>query len=269
VVKRKEQNKDDSCIACHMPARASEVNHSAITDHRIPRRPNANPQQAPKRQTPGPHDLVPFHRSLLAPDDPETARNLGLAIVGMFDRGMPEAAEKHYAQAALPLLNAARQRDPHDTPVALGLASTFWSLGRHEEAAELYDKVLEGEPNLEVACAAAGLHALAMNDAVRAKSHLQKAVRINPYRSHYHHNLAVAHFRLADINAAIVSCRQASTLDISNPKPRSLLIQCLLAQGQSAKAAEEYDRLRKLTPAERHASLASWYAEQLKQYGLP
>src|SRR5262249_46911827 len=78
---RRRQNKDDSCIACHMPRRTSEVNHTAITDHSIPRRPAKAPP--PPRTTPGPDDLVPFHRALIDPDDLEVTRNRGLAIIGM------------------------------------------------------------------------------------------------------------------------------------------------------------------------------------------
>jgi hypothetical protein len=36
---RLKENKEDNCIACHMPRTGSDVSHTTITDHRIPRRP--------------------------------------------------------------------------------------------------------------------------------------------------------------------------------------------------------------------------------------
>ncbi|MBY0228311.1 MAG: hypothetical protein K2W96_03415, partial [Gemmataceae bacterium] len=49
------RERQDSCIACHMPRLGSEVNHTAITDHRIPRQASAR-GAPPERSTPGPAD---------------------------------------------------------------------------------------------------------------------------------------------------------------------------------------------------------------------
>jgi Cytochrome c554 and c-prime len=86
---RREQNKDDSCVACHMPRGGSEVSHTSITDHRIHRRAAAMPA-AERQPTPGPDDLVPFHRHLIPGDDEEELRNRGLAVMAMLRRGPPK-----------------------------------------------------------------------------------------------------------------------------------------------------------------------------------
>ncbi len=77
------------CTLCHMPAAAStDVAHTQVTDHRIPRRPVEQEQQeiSPLPATP---ELVPFPDSAQAQQD---IRDLALAWQALANDGQ-EAAE--------------------------------------------------------------------------------------------------------------------------------------------------------------------------------
>jgi hypothetical protein len=66
---RRKKSADDSCAACHMPRTGSTISHTAVTDHRIPRRrepPGPPPAAWPR---PGRMPLVPFHRTPAGPGD--------------------------------------------------------------------------------------------------------------------------------------------------------------------------------------------------------
>ena len=107
-VQRLEKSKEDSCIACHMPRTGSEISHTSITDHRIPRRAEQSaPGIAPSRAPPGPSQLVPFQSDIVDLKDEEASRNYGVALVAMLERKPPEAIARQFSYKALPLLERA------------------------------------------------------------------------------------------------------------------------------------------------------------------
>src|SRR5207244_2438485 len=118
----------DDCIHCHMPRTDSKIVHRAVTDHRVRRRPDVSPrpQDPPRKLFPGEIPLVHFHRDLVASDDGEIARDLGLALVELAKTYPALAA--HVDPLALPRLEAAVQASPEDVPAweAKGLA--LWQL---------------------------------------------------------------------------------------------------------------------------------------------
>src|SRR5262249_40962003 len=160
-----------------MPATGSEVNHSSITDHRIPRRAGkAVPVGEARRPTPGPDDLVPFHRALIPPGDEEATRNLGLAVMAMLDRGPPEEGGRLYAAKARPLLDRAVQRDRYAWPARAAWADAQWLLGQKEEARTAYEAILAAVPDSEATLHQAGYLALELNRPGDARRYLERAV---------------------------------------------------------------------------------------------
>jgi predicted CXXCH cytochrome family protein len=253
---------DDSCIACHMPQSGSEVNHSSITNHQIPRvPPKRRTGPADRPPTPGANDLVPFHRNLIAAGDPGVARNLGLARMGMLSRGMPRSVEREYAAAALPLLDEAVRRDPSDWPAVEGRADALWLLDRLDEAHVAYAASVTANPDSERSRLGAGRLALEMNRLPDARAHLEHAIRLNPWQSQYHHDLARVYFRLGDWSRAEEACRKALKLE-PFAATRSLLVQTYLWDGRAEKAAAEFAVLRQLTAKQKHAELERWYQEE-------
>jgi hypothetical protein len=258
---RREQQKDDSCIACHMPQTGSEVNHSAITNHQIPRKASKERTGPAHPPTPGPFDLVPFHRHLIAADDLAVERNLGLARMAMLNRGMPRNVEREYAAAALPLLLEATERDPSDWPAVEAKGHALWLLDRVEEAQACYAASVAANPNRERTRLGAGRLALDTNRLADARAHLEEAIRLNPWQSQYHHELARAYFRLGDWSRAAEACRQALKLEPFSAT-RSLLIQTYLWDGREKSALAELEVLRRLTTPEKQADLDRWYREE-------
>ena len=261
---RREQVRDDSCVPCHMPQGESEVNHTSITDHRIPRRP---PQAAPagRRSTPGPADLVPFHRHLIGPDDPEQPRNLGLALIGMLDRGLPDDVARGFGAAALPLLDRAVARDRHDWPAVEARADALWLLGRKDEAMPAYEAAVAARPESEATLLGAGNLALELNQREAARGYFERAVLVNPHRALYYHRLAVTSYRLGEWERAVAECRQALRLEPTADDTRRLLILSYLMDGRRPQALAEYDTVRHLTPEARRAELAKWFDEEQRR----
>jgi Tetratricopeptide repeat/Cytochrome c554 and c-prime len=259
---RRQTSKEDSCIHCHMPRGATEVNHTSLTDHRIPRRPERATTDNPRRPTARPDDLVAFHRHLVPAGDEEESRNRGLAIMAMLDRNPPADAAREYATAALPLLERAVRRDRHDWPAVEGRANALWILGRREEAMSIYEAALAARPDSEVTLAAAGNLALELNRVDAARSYFERAVRRNPWRSNYYHGLAVAAFRNGQWEQAVRQCQQALRVEPTADGTRSLLIQAYLWDGRKRQAETEYEILRQLTPETRRKDLARWFQEE-------
>ncbi|HKB04177.1 MAG TPA: tetratricopeptide repeat protein [Gemmataceae bacterium] len=264
VATRRETQKDDSCVACHMPPTGSEVNHSAITDHRIPRRAEKAAGKPTRRDTPGPDDLVPFHQAQI-PADEELPRNFGLALMAMLDRGPPPAVQRLYAERALPLLEKAVRRDRHDGAAWDSRADALFLVGRADEAGSAYAAAVAARPGSESTLHGAANVALAVNRLNEARDYLERAVHINPWNWRYHFDLARVSFRRKDWTRAVRECEQALGLEPTNRDVRSLLVLCHLWAGSRDTAAAEYETLRLLTPANRRADLAGWWDDERRR----
>jgi len=128
------------CTSCHMPANAStDVAHTAVTDHRIQRRPDNGPAlvnaQATASALPR---LVPFPAST----DPD-ARDMALAWATMAE----SSNEAVLKQAEQPLRAAVRE-SPRDPALLSSLAYVEQRRGAIGEARELYQRALAQDPNL-------------------------------------------------------------------------------------------------------------------------
>jgi Tfp pilus assembly protein PilF len=260
------REKEDSCIACHMPRTGSEVTHTSITDHRIPRHAGGPvPAAAAVRPVPGPDDLTLFPRGCVDPRDEEASRNLGVALIAMLSRKPPDDVARQFAAKALPLLTAAVSRDGHDWGARQAAADALWWLGRQEEALAAYVTILAAKPESERALQGAGTVALEMNRPEAARRYLERAVRVNPWRWHYHHQLALASFRLGEWERGTRECRESLRLGPTNAWSRSLLVQCYLALGRDGEARAEFETLLRLTPADRREQKRAWFEEQSRR----
>ncbi|MFI5456371.1 MAG: cytochrome c3 family protein, partial [Isosphaerales bacterium] len=81
---RRERNRGDDCIGCHMPRSNSSNNpHVATTNHRIPRHEDGGPRSPVRADTPSRArpSIEIFHRDLMADHDrAETERDRGIAL---------------------------------------------------------------------------------------------------------------------------------------------------------------------------------------------
>jgi len=151
LAERHARDKEDSCVACHMPRNGSEIGHAAITDHRVPRRPEPKAKAGPAVRTLPPDrlTLVPFHGDRVDLKDAEASRNYGLALVGMLDYGPPDELSRRLAAQALPLLDAAVKRDRLDAAAWDAQGTALWTLERRPEALAAYETALSVRPDQE------------------------------------------------------------------------------------------------------------------------
>jgi Flp pilus assembly protein TadD len=258
---RRASNPDDSCIACHMPSTGSTINHTAIVDHRVPRRPEPTRPPVPLGVRLEQIPFQPFHPDLAGPEDQEVARGLGIALTETADN-QPEARARQLAAWALPLLDAALASDPEDPPAWEARGNALWFLGRLEEALAAYEKALEQAPQREVTLGRAASLALRMNRLAAARAYGERAIAVNPWNATYHLDQAKLHARGRDWHAAAVECERALQLNPANLTARSLLVTCYAQQGERERAEAEFQTLAGLSPPGQQEALRRWFAEQ-------
>jgi tetratricopeptide (TPR) repeat protein len=174
------------CIACHMPASPStDVAHTQVTDHRIPRRPQISPQllQSPET-TPSLPRLVPFPDTETEPDP----RDLALAWDSVVESGM-SAAEPQ----ARDLLSKALKQTPDDPTLLSALAYAEQRRGSTEQARELYQKALAKDSSLVDAATNLGVIEAQARDLPGALKLWRNAFQRAPARSSIGLNIARAY----------------------------------------------------------------------------
>jgi Tfp pilus assembly protein PilF len=130
------------CTSCHMPANPStDVAHTAVTDHRILRRPDmgapfVNAQTASSALP----RLAPFPAT---PEAEHDTRDLALAWASLAENGN-EAMQKQAEQ----LLRKAVQESPKDPALLSSLGYVEQRRGALNDARELYQRALAQNPDL-------------------------------------------------------------------------------------------------------------------------
>jgi hypothetical protein len=127
----RHRGKRPDCTECHMPAlRSTDVAHTQVTDHRIPRRPQMLVQDtATQISAPG---LVPFPASQKV-----EPRDLALAWVALVESGMSEGETEERQ-----LLLAAVKQEPDDPALLSALGYLEQKRGATDKARELYRRAL-------------------------------------------------------------------------------------------------------------------------------
>jgi tetratricopeptide (TPR) repeat protein len=175
------------CTACHMPPSAStDIAHTQVTDHRIPRRPQISPELLQSAHPEEPSSLprlVPFPDTKTEPD----LRDLALAWDSIVESGMspaePEARE---------LLSKAVKQFPDDPALLSALAYAEQRRGSTTHARELYGKALSKDSTLVDAATNLGVIEAQAGDLPDAMKLWQNAFQRAPARSSIGLNLARA-----------------------------------------------------------------------------
>ncbi len=131
------------CTKCHMPANSStDIAHTEVTDHRIPRRPTIGPalENAHGTSLPTATRLVPFPSSAIADDD---VRDKALAW-----ETLAEAGDESAAKPAEQLLRKALAESPDDPALLSALGYIEQTHGHLNESLELYQRALARDPTL-------------------------------------------------------------------------------------------------------------------------
>ncbi len=118
------QEKNDYCIACHMPTSTNNVVvHTSQVDHSIPRLAGANTNFFASSTSPDKIPIIPIATGEPKLDKDEQSRNLGVALVEYLrNEGKVDVISWSRAK---PWLVKAVQRDPLDLPALLGLSALY------------------------------------------------------------------------------------------------------------------------------------------------
>jgi len=243
---RRRQNPADSCVDCHMPrGDGSNIAHSAITDHRIPRHAD-RPAHSALSRDPSAMDLVAFSPGgASGAGDP---RDLGLALVEVAGRPAAEPLRRAVARRARDLLRGAVERAPDDLPALEGLGIALWQDKAPREALATLEQVLERAPRREPALEQAARATMELGDGERSLAYWRRLVEVNPHSAEGRAFLAQALAHRAQWAAAVDECRAALRLDPFEHRARMLLIDCLLRVGDAEGARAEYDTLLACRP---------------------
>jgi hypothetical protein len=252
---RRLENKDDSCIACHMPPfESSDVVHHAATDHRIVRRIRRAAGPAAAEGT-GPV-LESFYPT---EGGNEARRDLGLALVQMANRH-PEQAGRSVSQA-LVLFDEVLPRRPDDGPAWTAKGWALLRQRRPREALACLEAVLRRSPGLEEARVLAAVAAERAGRLERALQHWRRAAEINPQLPSSRRGLARLLVQLGRWKDARRECDAWLRLEPASAEARVLRVRYHLHQGEVGKARKEFEVVEKLRPANLGA-LRAWFRDQ-------
>jgi hypothetical protein len=170
--------KEDSCVACHMPARdTSNVSHVTQTDHRVLRRPDAAVGDGSDEESDG---LVLFDEADRRLPGWEQDRALGLAAwIHLSRTDQPPPAS--LAQ----FLDRVLERAPNDGEVLTALG-TMASVGSRTELARNYYERARRVPASEEAALSGLLDIYFATDRAKALACADRLIEIDPWDARTH-----------------------------------------------------------------------------------
>lgn len=246
------QASEDNCLFCHMPrSPSSNIEHVAVTDHRVLRHPDRPPKGVEKLR-PGELPLVSFHRSLLDPKDAELPRDLALALVYLADQAEADGAievSTFLFGRALTLLDQAVARDPHDIPALEARGLALHTHGRLDKALAAFEEVLTKAPDREQTLLWAAEAAEAHDRLEQAEKYCRRLTEKYPYYPGHFERLASLHAKREAWPQALLTSQEAVRLGPFRAQTRELGFLSFLAVKDPSQAQKEFDLLGLLDPA--------------------
>jgi hypothetical protein len=260
LAERRRTSPGDSCIACHMPRYpASDIPHTASTDHRIPRRP-ASGAPGSSIDLDDAH-LVDFYQDHFPKGDPEAERTFGLALLLMMN-GNRLRPERH-GERALRLLESALALQPQDPTVREAKVQILLLLRRPTEALTEARAALAKQPGNWRLLSQAADTAEGEGQTALALDYWRRAAEINPCVPEYQQRLVALLTRAGQQDEARERCRTLLRTDPFDVAGRQLWVGCLLKDGKKAEAQSEFDVIRRLKPPDL-AKREEWFRGQMK-----
>jgi Flp pilus assembly protein TadD len=259
---RRQASKGDSCVQCHMPRRqASDVAHTALTDHRILRRPEktAPPPDGPVSLGEDESPLLHFHRDLADPRHKGLARDLGVALTKFANEFTGHPDLQRIGEFAFPLLKTVERDAPGDVTALTAKAKVLLLLRQPDQAQAVLEQALARAPRSEMALHDAAMLAAWLRQPDRAVTYFRRLVQVNPQLSDYHAALARAYADRREWAEAGRECRKALELNPAHLEARRLLVICLTQLGEKKQAKAQFQTLLAFDPPNR-AALQDWFA---------
>jgi predicted CXXCH cytochrome family protein len=253
------QKVNDACTDCHMPKSASaNIAHTAVTDHRILRRPA--PSRPPRGALP-PDALtlvVPPAHGRHGPGAEELDRDLGIALAAEV------AANPAGRPAAESRLRAAVERHPHDVEAWEALAQVLMASGEWSDALRAAEAAVAIDPAREQALATAAEAALRARRLQPARAYAQRSIAANPADPENRRRLAQALSDLEDWPAAETELRTVLRMFPNHGPARADLAVCLEQQGKAREARAELDRAVAIDPRQ-GPGLRAWFERRTRR----
>ncbi len=254
--------KNQDCIACHMPRLlSSDVAHTAITDHRILRRPSPvhQPQTpaSPGRSEDFP--LVAFPPDCFDLEDPDFSRDFGLALTKLAESGTYDRpARMRLTRDALRWLDAAVKTSPDDALAWQARGYAHWQQNRKEEAQAAFQTALRLAPEREATLSYAASLAAEMGQHDSAVAYWQRALTVNPWAARSHFELARLLILRQEWQKAGEEAKVVLRLNPFHIEARKLLVVCYHQMGDNGRARAEFERILALNPPDQRA-LRRWF----------
>jgi predicted CXXCH cytochrome family protein len=248
AAERRARNGND-CAACHLPrADTADIAHTALSDHRVPRRPNGPGRQPASRPPAATVPLVPFHPDQPGPGEAEVSRDLGVGLASKAWTVGPGKGQE-YARLALPALAEAARTWPDDVAAHEARGGALLLLSRPDEALAAFEDSLAHAPRRERALIGAALSAEALKRTDVAFAYWQRAGEVNPWSAQVNVHLAHLLRERGRWDEAVAACERVLRLNPAAVETRMLLILCLLRTGQGERARAESEKVLALDPA--------------------
>ena len=233
----------DSCIDCHMPRHpAADIVHTALTNHRIHRRP------PPQREvTDLPVNLGNFYRDRLEAGDPETQRDLAIALSRQLRPNHPHL--RRDGPRAIGILSEAAEAGPRRCGGERARGELLRFLGCFGEALADYDKVLRSVPTRELSLRGAMLSAQADGLRSTSRDYQEQLTSLSPYRVAYREGIARILIDAGEPAEALVQASAWLNLEPTSLPARVMVFRLLLRTKRKAEAKVELEVLRRLQPA--------------------
>jgi tetratricopeptide (TPR) repeat protein len=236
VAERQVQN--NSCIACHMTRlRPADVAHTAITDHRILRRPGRLSVPPPsKRPLLTEIALASFYGDGDQIPDRDLLRDLGVALV---ESRAPRRERQAMGQLALPLLEASLKAAPDDARALLAKGEALRLSGRPAEALAAFQDLLRLAPDYENALQDAARVSDSLGQSEAALDYWQQALALAPGSPDCHLGLAKVWAAKQSWRQGAQECQAVLRLAPEHLEARMILVQCALQSGDRDLARRE------------------------------
>lgn len=261
--RRHAKSRDDYCTACHMPSQATEIDHMALTDHRIRR--NPDPHKGPPVEPEALvaiKSLLPFGHDQVDTNDRELLRDLAIASVSRA-RSETMVVRRDVSNDFLSILSEAVRAHPDDLSARESLAVCLAWQGQFGPALDECEEILARAPRRELALTDAGVIAGQMRLLERSLSYWQRALAINPASTRYRFMIAQLLMGRGDWDAAAAECRRLLAQNGAHPFARIMLVQYDLRKGNRAEARAELEKVLALHPPN-EAQLRQQFAELLR-----
>jgi hypothetical protein len=241
---RLRTSKEDSCLVCHMPAySASDIAHTAATNHRIVRKATARPADQQVKESTA-RFPVPFYRGSSTPGRLEPDRDLGIALASLAAGSTNDPSR--FARRAVELLEASLTAFPDDVPAWEARGQALAMLNRLPEALAAFEGALARSPHRELSLHGAALTAQKTGDRDKALSYWRRAVAVDPSAADYRGNLAQLLVHTRAWEEARPHAEAWLRLDPASLEARRLHEHFLRRDGDREGAQAERERIERL-----------------------